>query len=119
MEKTMNFADRLKLLRQEEGISQEKLGEILNLGKSAVFSYEKQGRQPNFRTLIAMSAHFGVSIDYLLGVTDIRDRYTEEEAALLQDAAGRAFLEYWHSLPDKEKQCLHAFLRQLSDLTAK
>ena len=42
MEKTMNFADRLKLLRQEEGISQEKLGEILNLGKSAVFSYEKQ-----------------------------------------------------------------------------
>lgn len=72
------------MLRQEEGISQEKLGEILNLGKSAVFSYEKQGRQPNFRTLIAMSAHFGVSIDYLLGVTDIRDRYTEEEAALLQ-----------------------------------
>ena len=115
----MNFADRLKLLRQEEGISQEKLGEILNLGKSAVFSYEKQGRQPNFRTLIAMSAHFGVAIAYLLGVTDIRDRYTEEEAALLQDAAGRAFLEYWHSLPDKEKQCLHAFLRQLSDLTAK
>ena len=59
MEKTMNFADRLKLLRQEEGISQEKLGEILNLGKSAVFSYEKQGRQPNFRTLIAMSPTLG------------------------------------------------------------
>lgn len=42
MEKTMNFADRLKLLRQEEGISQEKLGEILNLGKSAVLAMKNR-----------------------------------------------------------------------------
>ena len=47
------FADRLKTLRAEKGITQVQLAEILGVTKGTVAMWETGKREPNFETLEA------------------------------------------------------------------
>ena len=65
----MNF--RLKELRKSRKISQLKLATDLNMNQNTVSRYENMEREADYTTLIKIADYFGVSIDYLLGRTDI------------------------------------------------
>lgn len=72
-EKTLKiFAERVTLLRNEKGISQEVLGEHLGYSRSTISCYEHGLRVPDMKTLTAYSEFFDVPVDYLLGKTDIK-----------------------------------------------
>lgn len=58
--------NRIKELRIAKGITQERLGEILNVRKSTISRYEKGTMFPAPETLIAMANYFNVTIGYLL-----------------------------------------------------
>ena len=64
---------RIKELRLEKGLSQEELGQFLNIQKSAISKYERGALEPNKTMLIKMSELFHCSVDYLLGLSDIRN----------------------------------------------
>ena len=66
------FSKRLKSLRKENGITQEKLAKILNYSRSTVTKYESGHRIPSKNFLIDIADYFEVSIDYLLDRTNIR-----------------------------------------------
>lgn len=66
----MSFGERLKLLRKEKGLTQEKLGELLTLSKANISKYESDDLQPSMESLRFLSDYFNVSGDYLLGKTD-------------------------------------------------
>ncbi|WP_206457859.1 helix-turn-helix domain-containing protein [Anaerovorax sp. IOR16] len=68
----MNFSDRLIELRSERGLTQQKFGDLLNITRSTIASYEKENREPKYDILITIAKFFNVSIDYLLGYTNIR-----------------------------------------------
>ena len=59
--------DRLKNARLEKGLTQEELGSLVGVGKSAICCYEKETRNPTLEAVIEMIHVFGVSADYLLG----------------------------------------------------
>lgn len=63
-------ADRLVRLRKEKGLSQETLARELNVSQSLISYYESGRKQPGYNTLAEMGRLFGVSIDYLMGLTD-------------------------------------------------
>ncbi len=63
----MNFSDILKALRLQCGYTQKQLGEKLNLTVSTVCDWEKRRSEPNLSQLVALSAVFGVSVDFLIG----------------------------------------------------
>ena len=66
------FADRLRLLRHEKGLSQSELSRILGrVSKSSVNMYERGEREPSFAVLVAIADYFDVDTDYLLGRTEI------------------------------------------------
>ena len=66
------FSDRLRLLRNEKGLSQSELSRILGcVSKSSVNMYERGEREPGFAVLIAIADYFDVDTDYLLGRTEI------------------------------------------------
>ena len=69
----MIFPKRLKRLRTEKDVSQEELGNILNLSKSTISLYESGKREPDYNTLNKIAQYFNVSTDYLLGNSDIRE----------------------------------------------
>ena len=62
------FGDRLKELRKNNNISQEKLGELLGVSSNAIYSWEISRTQPSLETINKLAEYFGVTTDYLLGV---------------------------------------------------
>jgi len=66
------FQERLRKLRKERNLSQDDVGQSLNIGGRTVGNYESGGRLPALDTLVKLADFYGVSADYLLGRTDNR-----------------------------------------------
>ena len=66
----LSMKERLKEVRIEKGVSQEKAAKDLGLSKSAISNYETGLRQPTYDILIKLCKYYNVSADYLLGLTD-------------------------------------------------
>lgn len=58
---------RLRELRKENNLTQEKLGEILGVSKVSVSGYENGNRIPSLEILNKIIDFFGISSDFLLG----------------------------------------------------
>lgn len=65
----MTMGERIKRLRNDKGLSQEKLAEKLNVSRSAVAKWEADGGIPESDNLIQLSAVLGISLDELVGNT--------------------------------------------------
>lgn len=65
--------NRIKNLREEKNMKQEDLAKILSISSSAVGMYERDEREPNDEITLKLAEYFGVSTDYLLGKSDIRN----------------------------------------------
>lgn len=64
------FGTRLKELRKEKGISQQKLAFEIHYAQSVICDWENDKAEPSAPAIIAVSDFFGVSCDYLLGKED-------------------------------------------------
>ena len=69
----MIFNERLKMLRAETGMSQEKTAQALHIALRNYQRLEADGNTPNFTNLVQIADFFGVSMDYLAGRTDNRE----------------------------------------------
>ncbi len=69
-----NFSERIRLLRKERKIKQKEMAEALGLAYRSYQSYEYEERYPDFQGLIAIADFFDVSLDYLVGRSDVRER---------------------------------------------
>ena len=61
---------RIKELREKCRFNQEKLAMKLNVSQSTISAYEVGERTPDLETIKSMASLFGVSIEYLIGVSD-------------------------------------------------
>lgn len=66
------FSERLKELRNERGLSQSDLGKALNMSQQGIAKWEVGTATPNPEMLSRIALFFGVSVDYLVGKTDIK-----------------------------------------------
>ncbi|MGM0500274.1 MAG: HD domain-containing phosphohydrolase [Bacillota bacterium] len=90
------FKNRIKTLRKEKKITQSKLAKKLNYSRSTIAQYESGTRVPSINFLIETSNFFNVSLDYLLGRTDIRlsfqnylSKYTESILLFINPENGK------------------------------
>ena len=67
----MKFNERLKLLRNELGITQKELGQRIGVGRTTISEYESGKIVPKQDGLIELAKVFNVSVDYLTGVADV------------------------------------------------
>jgi len=95
----MTFSDRLKELRKEKNLTQEDLAKILEISRSTIAGYETERKEPDYETLKKIADFFNVSIDYLLGRTDVRSPLDKITKAVLDDPE---LLEFWNTLKDRE-----------------
>lgn len=64
-----DFGTILKQLRQSHNLTQKELGLRIGLSKAVISKYENGMGYPTFDVLIHISEYFGVTTDYLLGVS--------------------------------------------------
>lgn len=64
---------RLKSLRQERGFKQITVSRELGLTQQTYSRYENGTLQPGIEVIVKLSKFYGVSTDYILGLTDVRE----------------------------------------------
>ena len=70
----MTFSERLISLRKTNNITQKQLASDLGLSEIAIQNYEAKRRKPAYDVLIAIADRFDVSLDYLVGRSDVAER---------------------------------------------
>lgn len=81
----MEFSTRLKLLRKEKGFTQSDVARMFFVDKTAVSKWELGLNFPNQNIQSQLADLFGVSVDYLLGRTDIRNANLSPPAETIVD----------------------------------
>lgn len=66
----LTFSTQLTKLRKAKKLNQEQASELLGISRSTYANYEVGAREPNLALLKKMAMVFGVSADYLLGLSD-------------------------------------------------
>ncbi|MEW8956951.1 helix-turn-helix domain-containing protein, partial [Clostridium sp.] len=82
-----SFSKRLRELRIEKNLTQEELATLFGLQKSTISQYELSKRQADDDLKRKLAEFFNVSIDYLMGVTDVK----ESADKILKDSESLAF----------------------------
>ncbi|EJR73261.1 helix-turn-helix domain-containing protein [Bacillus cereus] len=78
------FGTRLHTLRKERKLRQEDMAKQLGIARTTYAMYEQGNREPDYNTLIKLATFFEVSIDYLLGTTEIRQVTDIQDPELYQ-----------------------------------
>ena len=65
------FAERLKELRTEKGLSHIQLAKLTGISARAIGMWESKNRTPNIEAIIVLSDFFNVSADYIIGRTEV------------------------------------------------
>ena len=66
----IEIGKRIKEIRVECGLSQERFGDILSVSQDTVSLWEKGKSVPTAEYLIAMAKQFEISVDYILCLKD-------------------------------------------------
>jgi hypothetical protein len=69
-----NFSEQLRTIRKSRGITQKQLAQAVGASERGIQSYEIGERKPAFDQLLALADFFDVSLDYLVGRSDVAER---------------------------------------------
>lgn len=106
----------LRLLREEFGLSQQRLADMLSISQQAIFKYEKTSNEPDIATLIKLSDIFNVSVDYLIGNTDIREQSPRCNSDMLTIPEAE-HIHLWRKLPVSTQNILNELILNMNEKT--
>jgi transcriptional regulator with XRE-family HTH domain len=102
------FALRLRQLRKDKGLTQEELSKVSGVSLPTISRYEGGTRdEPKLTIMKQLANYFDVSIDYLSGDSDIKDRnFSSAELLrifkLLSEADRKMLMDLGKVLLEKE-----------------
>lgn len=67
----MEFNEKLQMLRKQKGLTQEELGEILFVSRTAISKWESGRGYPNIDSLKEIAKFFGLTVDQLLSCDEL------------------------------------------------
>ena len=102
----------LKILRQERGISQQRLADAIGVSQQSINQYENHSVEPDISVLTRLADHFNTSIDFIVGRTDIRRPIEHTEAFHLNRDESDVITQY-RALNGSEKQCIALMIKTL------
>ncbi|MCH5198669.1 MAG: helix-turn-helix transcriptional regulator [Oscillospiraceae bacterium] len=74
---SVEFSAKISLLRKEKNISQRQASEDLGISQALLSHYEKGIRECNLDFVKKAASYYGVTSDYLLGITESRKGITD------------------------------------------
>lgn len=106
----MSFHQRLRELRLNKNLNQGHVAKALGYGYSAISNYESGRNEPSIKDLILLAKFFNVSVDYLIGATDIQRNF-EDDSPLKKEL--KWFLDMYFKLPKKAQEDLQSIILQI------
>ncbi len=69
---------RLKDLREDSDLTQSTVADYLHIKQNTYSQYENEKRQIPLELLIALANYYDTSLDYLVGLTDVKKSYPKK-----------------------------------------
>ena len=104
------FSQRLKARRKQRGLSQSALAQEIGVTDAAINMLEKGRRLPSYEILISLADYFGVSIDYLVGRSDVPNIFSADDIILLSPEDQELL-----SLNAREQYCIKSYSAKSDD----
>ena len=74
--------ERIRALREDNDLTQKEVASILNMSQTGYSKYETGENDIPTKILIDLAKYYNTSIDYLLGITDIKEPYLRSKKKL-------------------------------------
>ncbi len=74
----MKFNERIKKLREEHSLTQQKVADLLFVGQRTYADYESGKIRIPVDSLIILARHYDVSMDFITGVSDQKRPFPKE-----------------------------------------
>lgn len=88
----MNYNSILIKIREEHSLSQKDIADILHIDRKTYNHYETKEKIIPIKHLVSLSEYFDVSVDYLLGFTDLKQYNSVKKVDKLE--AGKRLKEF-------------------------
>jgi len=82
------FSETMSALRKSRGLSQRRAAGDLNISQALLSHYENGAREPGLDFVCRACRYYGVSADYLLGISDLTVGADDALAAFDELTAG-------------------------------
>lgn len=69
----LTYYENLRTIREDRGYTQKQIAEVLETTRQYYSDYENGKREIPIRVYIRLAKFYGVSIDYLAGLEDIKE----------------------------------------------
>lgn len=95
----MELGARVQEIREDQGLTQTQLAELVGTSQSTISQIEAGDRNPSYKMLRQLASALKVTVGYILGEEEIGDLNPEEEAHFreyrgLSDGARRQLRQY-------------------------
>lgn len=98
------IGDRLKEIRGDFGDTQQDLANKLNVSKFTVQSWEQEKSSPSHELLVKICRLYGVSSDFLLGLSDVDPVFSARREQKLNDENLNTLRKFENFLINEQKK---------------
>ena len=105
----------LKALRDEKGVSQQKVADAIGSNQQSIHRYENGDYEPDIQTLTLLADYFETLIDYLVGRTDIRKKIEPVEKYALNHEETE-IIDRFRAFSPEYRKCLSTMLDAITEV---
>lgn len=71
----MKYNERIRAIREDRSLTQQKVADLLNIGQRTYADYESGKTRIPVDSLIILAKYYNVSMDYISGASNIMNAY--------------------------------------------
>lgn len=110
----MTLAERLVKIREANGYTRKRLAEELGKPYRTITNYENGEREPGHDYIIAIAQKFGVSTDYILGLSDTPTGKEKAPSETDETEIKRKLTDMFNKLPPDSQEQVLSYMRFLA-----
>ena len=74
----MKYNERIRQIRENHSLTQQKVADLLNVGQRTYADYESGKTRIPVDSLLILAQHYDVSMDYITGASNIKKEYPKK-----------------------------------------
>ena len=108
----MQYYNRIRDLREDSDLTQERLAEILDMHKTTYTNYEQGKHTVPLDFAVTIAKYYGVSLDYIAGLTNDKRGFSHSDLTKEQTQ----LLRLIEKLSPEERKKTVSFLKAVIDM---
>lgn len=74
----MKYNERIRAIREDNDLTQQKVADLLNIGQRTYADYESGKTRIPIDNIMILAKYYNVSLDYITGASNIKNEYPKK-----------------------------------------